>query len=71
MSADMIEDSMSADIIEDRVLATKLQKKIHELRRLNQAVGNKRIRQKIDEYLCRSYLLARDGHEKNLNGGKE
>ena len=57
------------DEVEDRELAEEIMKKVTKLRRKIDAVGNSRIRQQMDEYLCRVWLLARDGHEKNLNGG--
>lgn len=56
-------------MIEDRELAEEIVKKTDELRRLNQAVGNRRIRLAIDECLTTVYLLAKDGHLRNMNGG--
>ena len=56
-------------MIEDRELAEEIIKKTDKLRRLNQAVGNRRIRLAIDECLTAVYLLAKDGHLRNMNGG--
>ena len=56
-------------MMEDKELQSKLIEKIMKLRRLNDAVGNRAVRQKVDEYLTRAFLMVRDGHEKNLNGG--
>lgn len=56
--------------IEDRELAKKIQAKVDKLELLNDAVGNTPIRHKVSEYLVRIRLLVRDGHERNLNGGK-
>ena len=56
-------------MIEDRELAEEIIKKTDKLRRLNQAVGSRRIRLAIDEYLTAVDLLAKDGHLQNMNGG--
>lgn len=55
--------------IQDTALAKKIQQRTTALRELIDAVGDRRIRQHMDELLCRVYLLARDGHTRNLNGG--
>jgi hypothetical protein len=60
----------TTEIIDDRGLQGRLLEKISKLRRLNDCVDNLRIRQQVDEYLTRAFLLVRDGHEDNLNGGK-
>ncbi len=57
------------DRIEDRELAGKIIEQVRSLRLMLDAVGNRRIRQAMDDHLCRVYLLARDGHEGNINGG--
>ena len=57
-------------MIEDRELAEKIAKKADRLRELNQNVGNRKIRHAIDECLTLVYLLARDGHLRNMNGGR-
>lgn len=59
-----------SDTIEDKELAQQIQEATMDLRRLIDAVGNRRIRHKMDDYLTRVYLLARDGHERNINGGR-
>lgn len=59
------------DRIEDRELAGKIIEQVRSLRLMIDAVGNRRIRQAMDDYLCRVYLLARDGHEGNANGGRK
>ena len=58
-------------MIEDRELAEEIIKKTDKLRRLNQAVGNRRIRLAIDGCLTIVYLLAKDGHLRNMRGGIE
>jgi len=55
--------------IEDRKLAEAIIKMTHKLGRLNDAVGNRQIRQEIDEHIVKIRLLARDGNLDNLNGG--
>ena len=57
-------------MIEDEDLADKIAKKAMKLRELNQSVGDRKTRQAIDECLTIVYLLAKDGHLKNMNGGK-
>lgn len=56
-------------MIEDRELAEKLAKRANVLRELNQNVGNRKIRLAIDECLTVVYLLAKDGHLRNMNWG--
>ena len=57
-------------MIEDRELAEKLAKRANVLRELNQNVGNRKIRHAIDECLTIVYLLAKDGHLRNMNAGR-
>ena len=56
-------------MIEDKELQTKMIDKLRKLRRLNDEVGDYVIRKKVDEYLCRAFLMVRDGNEDQLNGG--
>jgi len=56
-------------MIQDKALAKNIQEQTATLRRLIDAVGDRRIRQNMDELLCQVYLLARDGHSRNMNGG--
>jgi hypothetical protein len=44
--------------------------KIQDLRRLNDTVADNCIRREIDEHLTRVFLLVRDGHTGDLNGGR-
>lgn len=47
-----------------------MQLKIDKLERENDAIGLTRIRHAVNERLVEIRLLLRDGHLKNLNGGK-
>ena len=55
--------------IEDRELATAIMWRADELEKVNDAVGNRRIRHRISELVVRIRLLARDGNENAINGG--
>ena len=57
--------------IEDQELSDKIQAKVRSLRQLIDGVGNRQIRHSMDEQLCRVFLLARDGHTDNINGGSK
>lgn len=59
----------TSNTVEDRDLAKRIMKQIDKIEQLNDAVGNTPIRHAISEYLVRIRLLARDGHERNINGG--
>ena len=60
---------MPDSMIEDKHLAKKIQGQVTNLRRLVDAVGDRRIRHHIDDLLCQVFLLAREGHIRNMNGG--
>jgi len=53
----------------DQGLAAKMMTAIQALNRLNDGIGDRALRQQIDEHLVRAFLLVRDGHERNINGG--
>ena len=55
---------------EDTDLRNDMLTKIQDLRRLNDTVADNCIRREIDEHLTRVFLLVRDGHTGNLNGGR-
>lgn len=57
--------------IKDQELSDKIQAKVRSLRQLIDGVGNRQIRHSMDEHLCRVFLLARDGHTDNINGGSK
>ncbi|MDX9956486.1 MAG: hypothetical protein RBT75_20485 [Anaerolineae bacterium] len=44
-----------------------MQRKVDQLERENDAIGNTKIRHKISENLVEIRLLLRDGHLKNMN----
>jgi hypothetical protein len=56
--------------IDDKALATKIQKMVDALERLNDAVGDTPIRHAVSERVVEIRLLIRDGHLKNMNGGR-
>lgn len=47
-----------------------MQKKIDALERENDAIALTRVRHEISQRLVEIRLLLRDGHLKNMNGGK-
>lgn len=47
-----------------------MQRKIDQLERENDAIGLTRIRHAVNEILVEIRLLLRDGHLRNMNGGK-
>lgn len=47
-----------------------MQKKVDQLERENDAIALTRIRHAVNERLVEIRLLLRDGHLKNMNGGK-
>jgi hypothetical protein len=47
-----------------------MQRKIDQLERENDAIALTRIRHAVNERLIEIRLLLRDGHLKNLNGGR-
>ena len=57
-------------MIEDQELAEKIARTAYRLREVNQNVGNRKIRHAIDECLTIVYLLAKDGHLRNMNAGQ-
>lgn len=57
--------------IKDQELSDKIQAEVRSLRQLIDSVGDRQIRHSMDEHLCRVFLLARDGHTDNINGGSE
>ncbi len=56
--------------INDRELALRIISLTDALERLNDSVGTTSIRHQISEYVVRIRLLARDGHLRNMNGGR-
>lgn len=47
-----------------------MQRKVDALERENDAIALTRVRHQISEHLVSIRLLLRDGHTKNMNGGK-
>lgn len=47
-----------------------MQRKVDQLERENDAIALTRIRHAVNERLVEIRLLLRDGHLKNMNGGK-
>jgi hypothetical protein len=57
-------------VIEDTDLRNDMLMRVRALRVLNDTVADNCIRREIDEHLTRVFLLVRDGHTGNLNGGR-
>lgn len=55
---------------DDRELARAIIKAVDNLSRKNDAVGDRRLRHAIDRRLVEIRLLVRDGHLRNMNGGR-
>ena len=56
--------------IEDKELVQELLDLVDRLERLNDSVGCTPIRHAISHRVVEIRLLARDGHLRNMNGGK-
>lgn len=56
--------------IEDKDLVKKILNLVDMLERLNDSVGCTPIRHAISHRVVEIRLLARDGHLKNMNGGR-
>ncbi len=56
--------------IEDKELVQELLDLVDRLERLNDSVGYTPIRHAISHRVVEIRLLARDGHLRNMNGGK-
>lgn len=56
--------------IEDKALVKKILALVDKLERLNDSVGCTPIRHAISHRVVEIRLLARDGHLRNMNGGR-
>ena len=63
-------ESKQPDLGITRQQVSAMQRKIDTLERENDAIGHRVIRQAINARLVEIRLLLRDGHLRNMNGGK-
>jgi hypothetical protein len=64
----MSADELMLGITKQQIAA--MQRKVDQLERENDAIALTRVRHAINERLVEIRLLLRDGHLKNLNGGR-